>query len=476
MFTTKKMLKKSDKDYINKINEKLKAMKNSQYRTTNFSLIEYFAENNFMPLEEENLISKIMDDYKANPNKYVLSHEKSCFKSEKSFKMSVKLSISRNKAFIKGPKSKQLSLNLEKTFQYLKTMYNRYINNSSNINTPYKIFEDNNNCSKPNKKLPTIFENDETTNLDSNEMQEEDEKKKKQKPENKNHYYNYDMLFSQNNNDRIGLMENDNNTKNSFIYIPKSNSNLNNEKKKRDISFEKSDIFIKKLYPNSLVSSLDSEHILNLINSLNKYLSETKQKLEVSPFEKITENIVHSLQNLYGNQKLYDAQCDTIKNCQDELYTIYKTMLKGLRIIKYETQLKSYNYESYIQLRELIFNYESRYNDIVEIIKQKINELKDIEMKFLDKRNYIMNCLYNINNITGFVDLNFSMLLKSIEQMLKFNNISFNENKMDIEKDDRESFDNVESVVKTFLARKNEIIDEISGIDKFIGNISLEEE
>ena len=82
-----------------------------------------------------------------------------------------------------------------------------------------------------------------------------------------------------------------------------------------------------------------------------------------------------------------------------------------------------------------------------------------------------MNCLYNINNITGFVDLNFS-----IEQMLKFNNISFNENKMDIKKDDREIFDNVESVVKTFLAKKNEIIDEISGIDKFIGNISLEEE
>ena len=48
-------------------------------------------------------------------------------------------------------------------------------------------------------------------------------------------------------------------------------------------------------------------------------------------------------------------------------------MLKGLRIIKYETGLKSYNYESYAKLRELILTYGSRYNNILKLIKQKIN-------------------------------------------------------------------------------------------------------
>ena len=76
MYTTKKLTKKSDKDYMNEIKEKLKEMKNSQFRTTNFSLIEYFVENNFKPLDEEELISKILDDFKANPNKYVLSNDK----------------------------------------------------------------------------------------------------------------------------------------------------------------------------------------------------------------------------------------------------------------------------------------------------------------------------------------------------------------------------------------------------------------
>ena len=158
---------------------------------------------------------------------------------------------------------------------------------------------------------------------------------KKEKTKNKNQIHYYDALFSRHNNDNIGFIENDKNSKNSFFYIPKSYSNLNNEEKKRDKSLERPDIFTKKLYPNNLASSFNKDNITNLINSLNNYLSETKQKFEVI-------------------QNLYNSQCYTIKNCQDEIYLYYKMMLKGLRIIKYETGLKSYNYESYAQLRELI--------------------------------------------------------------------------------------------------------------------------
>ena len=475
MYTTKKLTKKSDKDYMNEILEKLKEMKNSQFRTTNFSLIEYFVENNFKPLDEEELISKILDDFKANPNKYVLSNDIGSFKSEKSFKHSVRISISKNKAFQKGPKSWQLSLNLEKTFQYLKIMYDKYINNSLNINTPYKIFGDKNKYSKTNKKLPPKQESDEINNTDSNEMQVEDEKRKNQKSKNKNQIHYYDALFSRHNNDNIGFIENDKNSKNSFFYTPKSYSNLNNEEKKRDKSLERPDIFTKKLYPNSLASSFNKDNITNLINSLNNYLSDTKQKFEVSPIEQTVEKMVQSLQYLSDIQNLYNSQCYTIKNCQDEIYSYYKMMLKGLRIIKYETGLKSYNYESYAQLRELILTYGSRYNDMVELIKQKINELKDIEKEFLEKRIFIKNCINDINNTSGFNNINFSMLSNSIEQILKINNISFNEKIMDVDNDDKKCFDNIESIVNSFLIEKEEIIDEINGIDKFIGSISLEE-
>ena len=60
-------------------------------------------------------------------------------------------------------------------------MYDKYINNSLNINTPYKIFGDKNKFNKANKKLPPIKESDEINNTDSNEMQVEDEKRKNQK-------------------------------------------------------------------------------------------------------------------------------------------------------------------------------------------------------------------------------------------------------------------------------------------------------
>ena len=71
--------------YIQEINQKLSVMKNSQFRTTNFSLIEYFAENNFRPLVIDELISKLLKDYKSNPKKYILSSDKGSFKSEKEF-------------------------------------------------------------------------------------------------------------------------------------------------------------------------------------------------------------------------------------------------------------------------------------------------------------------------------------------------------------------------------------------------------
>ena len=111
MHSTQKILQKGDKIIMDSIKQKIKAMKESQFRNKNFSLIEYFAENNFNPINEKELISRILSDYKSNPSRYVLSKAQSNFKSEKSFLSSVKNSISRNQSFVKGPNFGQLSLN-----------------------------------------------------------------------------------------------------------------------------------------------------------------------------------------------------------------------------------------------------------------------------------------------------------------------------------------------------------------------------
>ena len=104
------MLIQNDKNQaINQIKRKLDVMSKSSFRTTNFSLIEYFALNNFQPINIGIVIVHLVQDYKSNPNKYVLSNEIGHYKSEKTFENSVKNAIKKNKSFIKGPGDGELS-------------------------------------------------------------------------------------------------------------------------------------------------------------------------------------------------------------------------------------------------------------------------------------------------------------------------------------------------------------------------------
>jgi len=103
-----------DEKIKEEIDEKLSIMKKNDFCTTNFRIIEMFAENDFKPFNIEDLTTKLLNDYKENPNKFILSNCKGSIKSEKNLKNSINISILRNKAFIKGPGLRQLSLNLKK--------------------------------------------------------------------------------------------------------------------------------------------------------------------------------------------------------------------------------------------------------------------------------------------------------------------------------------------------------------------------
>ena len=109
--------------YTEKIKEKLTLMKNRQYCTSNLRLIEYFEDNNFKPLIQEDLISKILKEYNNNPNKFILPNNNGNYKSEKLLKKSINITISSNKIFMKGQDIGKISLNLEKAKKYLETIY-----------------------------------------------------------------------------------------------------------------------------------------------------------------------------------------------------------------------------------------------------------------------------------------------------------------------------------------------------------------
>lgn len=465
-----------DQMYIQEINQKLSVMKNSQFRTTNFSLIEYFAENNYKPLVIDELISKLLKDYKSNPKKYILSSDKGSFKSEKNFKKSINISISRNKAFIKGPKYGQLSLNLEKTLQYLDTMYKQYINNSSQIKTPYKLLSHKNKNSKILSNFPKITEiKIENKILDGIDMEIEPQIEKpriKSKNNDMNNKPEAFYSFGQSINNESYKNKKEHSGSNSHISsYSSSNPNINETKKenKKDIP----EIFLKKLYSDIFVSYINNEILESIVNSFNNYYLDIKSKSMNAQIEKEIEKINQSLSNLFNNKKLYDEICSEINKWQNEIHTIYKIMANQLRTLKIEINIKSYSYDIYIQLREIILKYEGYYNNIVDVIKQKLNQLKDIEKVLIDSRVLIKNCLNGIHNMYGFSDFNFSRLSRTIEQLLKINNYFNYNNINNINKDYDDDSCLVNNIIKSFREEKKEIIDEMNGIDKFIGNITI---
>lgn len=141
-----------NKDLINEIKKKVNVMKKSKYRTSNFSLIEYFVNNNFQPLNQNYLISKLLEDYNANPERYVLSKNKGIFKSAKTFKQTIMRLARYNNSFEMGPGEGELSLNLKNACFYLRTVFNRYITNSRNVKTPIKLISQNKNGKNAIKK------------------------------------------------------------------------------------------------------------------------------------------------------------------------------------------------------------------------------------------------------------------------------------------------------------------------------------
>ena len=60
------MLQKEKAILINSIKKKLDIMTKSKYRTTNFSVIEFFAFHNFQPLNMESLMLNLVVDYNSN--------------------------------------------------------------------------------------------------------------------------------------------------------------------------------------------------------------------------------------------------------------------------------------------------------------------------------------------------------------------------------------------------------------------------
>ena len=480
-----------DEKIKEEIDEKLSIMKKNDFCTTNFKIIEMFAENDFKPFNIEDLTTKLLNDYNENPNKFILTNCKGSIKSEKNLKNSINMSISRNKAFIRGPKLGQLSLNLEKTNQYLNTMFKKYTTNSKNVTTPIKIPKNNKLSGKQSyikdtKKKDNIHE---YFGMEIEEPQNNIELIGKIKSEVKdtNNKNNNSSQSTRNDLDEIKI-ENDNENKkekvkenNNNEIIPISNNNSNpkcenkenikknkeNEKKNENKTINPEIFF--NIYHSITIFSLDNKKINNTIDSFNKYLKDVKSKKMNNKIEEELEKISKYLQEINKFKKDYNKKCDETKICQKELNRIYKSMIYQLNAIKLEIINKYYSFEVYCQIRELFYKYEKYYNDIIESFLIKLEDLKGNENQIIEISRNIQERLNYIHHTIGFRDFVFSRLTKEIKHVLKINDLI----KLDIHLSEKDNCEKPEEIVNNFKDVKKNVVDDMNTIDQMVRNIKI---
>ena len=135
-------------------------------------------------------------------------------------------------------------------------------------------------------------------------------------------------------------------------------------------------------------------------------------------------------------------------------------MQDQLKAIKIEVNNKSYCYNAYIKLRDIILNYEAKYNTIVDSLFVGLNNLMDLDKKSVEKQLTIKKLLMNIyikkevfNSIVRAAKINY------------MNNHNFEKN--------RNSLADIQKIISDFQKEKMEIIQAVNDIDNDIGNISI---
>ena len=467
---TKKSQKNSRRiELINLINNKLKDMENSQFRTTNFSIIQFFSQNNFKPLNQEEVIKRLLEDYKNNPTKYVLSNEKSNFKNISTFKSSILGSISKNKAFIKDSKNGIISLDLEKTEQYLKAVYRQYTSNSKDVITPQKINANNRFTQKKRSngmKSTLNFIN----NIEDKENQLEKENYKSRRTGIKT-FQNFEF----------------NGELNSFsIYCDQTNKNnfpknINDKNKMMNFNFKKSKnsndltkIFFEKLLYNANIDSINNDGISFLIKELESYVLNIKEKKIKNVNENIKKEInqlIKYLKNFSGKKKYYDLFHSKIYKFQKELFLYFQMMENLKKIIELETyHIMNYDYETYMNYNELFLKRNELYENILEKIKIKLDEIGRIKLELIENKNSIQNSINNITNINNFNERKFKEIKGFIEKELK---LDYSSNQLELEEEECNDNLSPDEIITSFVNAKKNIIDKVNNIYNTISNVTV---
>ena len=167
----------------------------------------------------------------------------------------------------------------------------------------------------------------------------------------------------------------------------------------------------------------------------------------------------------------YETLCEEVKKWQEEIYYVYKAMQSQLNSIKIEIMNKTYSFDIYAKLRDIIFIQENKYNQIVNVISTKLNEIKNVEDSSAEKQICIKRLLERIN-IKIKIANSIEKAIK-LNEIFSFNHITFKEFPKYNNENERNLSKNIEEIIDNFNQEKAKIVDSMTDIDKDIGNISI---
>ena len=462
--------------FIKEIKKKVKAMKKSKFRTTNFSLIEYFVDNDFQPLNKNFLILNLIQDYNSDPNKYVLSGKKGIFKSEKSFKQSIMHYVRHNNSFEIGPGEGELSINLENTCIYLRSVYTKYITNSPNVKTPIKMNNKNKNDVKKEKESQNYnIKEEKIENCDDFDFVLPKNKKpsfSQQIKKDNNKFENY-----QKEKESLGY--------NSVISVTDSNvstiTKIESNEMPNDKDKSPPHIFLKRMIQkDKLIYSLEKNTICKMEYLMKQYLTNLSRDVNSEKIEETLNKIYNSLQKLRTCKETYVVLCLDLNALRKIIFQIWKLMNNQLISINLAIKIKSYSYEMYANLRDGIFKSGKVYKEIMENINKTLIDLTEKVNLFENERNNITKALAAIKHFLND-DKEFTKISNLIEKKLgiDFNNYYPSDKEETFEEDEEEYNENskenniVDQDIMSYSEEKNKILDEMKKIDNNIGNITI---
>ena len=479
--------KDKDQLYKEEIKAKVTSMKSHSLYTTNFSLIEYFVKNEFNPYNKDKLIALLLKDYRSNPKRYVLANGEGTFKSERGFKSSISLSIT-NVIFIKGPGQNNLSLNLERTVQYLRTIYSRYQNNSSNIFTPCKATSDKGNRRNNFQSLSKITKNqkDKLHNFADNDFLKPMGNKKlingiqTARKRNKTFdIYNQHSLNSQNHynrknsNEEVISISRSISSSNSKIkanpnYTPNPNKNVEQNVNEKNIP----EIFHKRLYSDIIISSFNNDNIGKICSSFDKWILSLKSNNMSDQIEDELGITSQSIKELYNIKVKYISLCGEIKEIQHDLSELYNLLNRQINLINIQLDLKiGYSFEVYCEIRNIFYQHEKSYDEKLVKFEKNLTKLFLAEKKLADKWKSIQVHLNELNN--RVCNFDFNRFVNTIENELKIKSTSLNYYLNKYINEEYDICSNAKAIVNKFKDAKFAIVNYFEKeIDCFVGNIT----